>query len=96
MKDGPLLFPVVPHEDREFSHHLELGPFYSDFFLSSVLVPFLRADEELGRSGGVVELFEIKVVNLTRVIFQVQEYGAYPLGINYTPNAIDFCLILFS
>ena len=50
MKDGPLLFPFVSHEDRAFFCNLEVGPFPSDFVLSSVLVPFLRADEELGRS----------------------------------------------
>ena len=58
--------------------------------------PFLRAGEELGHSGEVVDLFESKVVNFTHVIFQVQDEGAYPLGINDTPNAIDFCIILFS
>ena len=72
MKDGPLLFPVVLHEDRAFYHHLEVGPLTSNFVLSSSLGPFLRADEELGRSGEVVEFFESKVVNFTHVIFQVQ------------------------
>ena len=56
----------------------------------------MRADKKLGRSGEVLNLFESKVVNLTRVIFQVQDDGAYTLGLNETPNAIDFCIILFS
>ena len=34
-------------------------------------------------------------MNFTHVIFQVQDYGAYPLGINDPPNSIDFCIILF-
>ena len=95
MKDCPLSFTVVPHKDRAFSHHLEVGPFPSDFFFSSVLGPFLRAGEEIGSSGEVVDLFEIKVVDLTRVIFQVQYNSAYPPGFNDPPNAIDFCIFLF-
>ena len=42
MKDGPLLFTFVTHEYRAFSHHLEIGPFYSEFVFSSVLDPFLH------------------------------------------------------
>ena len=96
MKDGHLQFPVVTHEDRAFAHYLEVGPFPSNFVFSSVLGPFVRADEELGRSGEVVDLFESKVMNLTRVIFHVQEDGVYPLRINDPPNNIDFCIVLFS
>ena len=48
MKDVPLWFPVVPHEDIAFFHYPEVGPFLSNFFFSSVLGPFMRADEELG------------------------------------------------
>ena len=50
MKYGPLWFPVFPHKDRVFVHHLEVGPFPCKFFFFSVLGPFLRDDEELGRS----------------------------------------------
>ena len=53
-------------------------------------------DEDLGRSGEVVELFESKVVNFNRVLFQVQDYGAYTLWINDIPNAIDLRIIHFS
>ena len=75
------------------SHHLEVGPFPSDFVFSSVLGPFQRADGEFGISGEVVDLFERKVVNLNHVIFQVQNNGAYNLGINNPPNAIDLCIV---
>ena len=95
MKDVPVWFLVVLHRNREFSHHLEVGPFPYDFVFSAILDTFLRDDEELGSSGGVVELFESKLVNFTRVIFQFQDDGAYPLGINDLPNSIDFCTVLF-
>ena len=81
IKGVHLWFPVVTHEDIAFFDHVDAGPFPSDFVFSSILDPFLRSDEELGHSGRVVELFEIKVVNLTRVILQVQYNGAYPLGL---------------
>ena len=55
----------------------------------------MRADEELGRSGVVLDLFESRVVNLTRIIFQVHDSGAYPLGLNEPPNTIDFYTVLF-
>ena len=58
--------------------------------------PFLRADEELGRSEELVDLFETKILNFTRIIFQVKDDGAYPIGLNDTPNEIDFYIILFS
>ena len=96
MKDGPFLFPVIPHKGRAFSHHLDVGPFPSDFFFSSVLGPFMRADEKLERSREVLDLFESRVVDFTLVIFQVQDNGAYPLGINDPANVIDFCIVLFS
>ena len=88
-------FTLVSHKDREFSHHLEVGPFPSNFVFSSVLSPFLRASEEPGHSGEIVELFESFVVNSTCVIFQVQGDGAYPLGINEPPNAIDLFIVFF-
>ena len=96
MKYGTLRFPVVTQKDRAFAHHLEVGPLPSDFVFSSVLGPFLRADEELWLSREVVYLFESKVVNLTRVIFQVQDDGAYTPGLNKPLNSIDFYIVLFS
>ena len=75
MKNGPLWFTVVIHKDRAFDHNLEVGPFPSEFVFSYVLGPFMRADEDIGRSREVVYLFESKVVNLTCVIFQVQDAG---------------------
>ena len=57
--------------------------------------PFLRAGGELRRSKEVVDFFESKVVNLTHFIFQVQDGGAYPLGINEPPDSIDFSIIIF-
>ena len=95
MKGFPLWFPVVPHEDRVFSHHLEVGFFPSEFVFSSIMGPFLRGNEELGSSKEVVDLFEIKVVDLTRVLFQIQDNSEYPLVIYDTPNAIDLCIVLF-
>ena len=62
-----------------FYHHLEVGLFPPEFIFSSVLGPFMRADEELRRYGEVVDLFESKVLNLYRLIFQVQDIGAYPI-----------------
>ena len=96
MKDGPLWFSVLPHKDRAVSHHLEVGPFPSNFIFSSVPVPFLRYDEELGSSREVVNLFKIKVVKFTCVVFQVQDDGAYFLGLDDPPNAIEFCIVSFS
>ena len=55
----------------------------------------MRTDEDLGLSGKVVDLFEGNVANFTRVIFQVQDDGAYPLGLNDPPNDIGFCIVLF-
>ena len=95
MKDGPFLFPVIPHKGRAFSHHLDVGPFPSDFFFSSVLGPFMRADENLGRSREVLDLLKSKVVKFSCVVFQVQEDSAYFLGIDDIPNAIGLCIIHF-
>ena len=89
-------FPVVTHEDIAFPHHLEVGPFPSNFVFSSILGPFLRSDEDLRRYRGVVDLFESKVLNFTRFILQVQDNDAYLLGLNDPPNTIYFCIVLFS
>ena len=78
-----------------FAHHLEVGPFPSDFIFSYVLVPFLRADEELGRFGEVVDFLKSNIVKFKCVVVQVQDDGDYPLGIDDPPNAIDFYMIPF-
>ena len=96
MNGGTLGFHVVPYEYRAFPHHLEVCPFPSDFILSSVPGQFLRADEELGRSREVVDLFKNNVVKFNYGAFQVQDDVAYPLGLDEPPNAIDFCIFPFS
>ena len=70
---------------RAFYHQLEVVTFFSDFVFSFVPGPFLRADEDLGRYMKLLDFFESKVMNLTRVIFQVKEKSSYPLGINDPP-----------
>ena len=62
-------------EDRAFVHHLEVGTFPSDVIFSSVPGPFLRSAEELGRYMEVVQIFKMRVVKFTRVVFQVQDNG---------------------
>ena len=69
-----------------------IGPLSSDFIFSSILGLLLRADEELGRSREVVDLFKSKVVKFTCVVFQVHDDGDYPLGIDETPDAIVLCI----
>ena len=87
MKYGPLGYTVVPHEDGVFAHHLEIGPFPSDFFLPSVPGPGLRIYEEIRHSREVIGVFENYIVEFTCVIFQVQVNGAYPLGFDDPPDA---------
>ena len=55
----------------------------------------MRSDDDIGRSREVVELFESKVVDFNRVIFQFQDVIADTLGINKSPDSIDFCIVLF-
>ena len=38
-------------------------------------------------------MFEIDLMNIAFIIFQVQYYGAHPLGFNYTPDAFDLCVL---
>ena len=57
------------------------------------MIPFLRADEELWCYKELVEMFEIDLMNIAFIIFQVQYYGAHPLGFNYTPDAFDLCVL---
>ena len=74
-------------------HHLEVGPFYPKFILSSIPGPFLRDDEELGHYREAVDLLKSKVVKFICIIFQVQYDSAYTLGIDDTPNVIVVCTI---
>ena len=55
----------------------------------------MREDEELGGSREVVDLSKIKIVKFNFVIFQVQDDGAYLLGIDDTPNAVECCVVPF-
>ena len=87
MKYGPLVFTVIPHEDRAFPHHHEVVTYPSNFIFPYVLVPLLRADEELGSPRELVDVFKNEIVDFFCVIFQVQGNGAYPLGI-YDPPMI--------
>ena len=86
-------FPVVPHKDGVFGHHLDVHPFPSNFILPSVPGPFFWDYEELGRSREVLYVFKIDIVEFICLICQVQDENDYPHGINDPPNAIDFCLI---
>ena len=88
-----LRFPAVPHTDGTLAHHLKVGPFPSNFCAPSVLDPFFRADEDLGYPRELVDVFKIEIVYLTCVKFQVQIEGAYPLGIDYPPDAVELFII---
>ena len=54
--------------------------------------PFLRDDGELGCSREVVDVFKDNIVKFNCVVFQVQGFGACPLGLDDTPDDIDFCI----
>ena len=85
VKDGPLGFTLVSHKDREFSHHLEVGNPPSGFIFPSVTVPYLRDDEELGNPMEIAEVLKNEIADFTCVIFQVQDNGAYPFGLDEIP-----------
>ena len=78
-----------------FAYNLEVGIYPSDFIFYSILDPFLNADEELGLSREVLDLFKNKIVTLTCVVFQVQDKGAYLLGIDDPPDIIYLCIVPF-
>ena len=88
-----MAFPVVLHEYRAFAHHLEVGPFPSDYFFLSVPGPFFRNDEELGLSREVVYLFKNNILQFTCFILHVQDCGYYPLGLDEPPDYIEFCVV---
>ena len=60
VKDGPLIFTLIPHVYVAFYHHLELGPFHSNFIFPSISGTFLRDDEELGNSREVVDIWKMR------------------------------------
>ena len=67
------------------------------YIFSYVLGPFLRSDEELGRSREVVDLFKSKIVNFTCAVFQVHDEGTYiPLGLMIYPIPLTYVLSPFS
>ena len=55
----------------------------------------MRDYEELGSYREVIYFFKRKDVKFACVIFQVQDNGAYPLGLDKTPNAIDLFIVPF-
>ena len=83
-------FPIVLHKDGAFVHHIEVGPFPSNFVFPYVPVPFLMADEHLRHSRELVDVFKNDIVDFTCFEFQAQVDSAYPLDIDDTTNSIDF------
>ena len=56
----------------------------------------MRADKDIGIYREVSDLFKINIVEIICVVLQVQDNGAYPLGLDDPPNAIDLCIGPFS
>ena len=54
-----MVFIVVPNKEGAHTHHLEVGPLPSEFFFTSVPGPFFSADEEIGHSRKLIEVFKI-------------------------------------
>ena len=96
MKDGPLWFPIIPPKDGAFAHHIEVGPFLTNFISPSVPGPFLRASKEIGRSRKLLDVFKYKIMKFTCVIFQVQDGNAYILGLDDIPMILTFLFSPFS
>ena len=92
VRDGNLGFTVVTHKDVAFDYHLEVVPFPSGFSFPSVPVPFLKADEDLGRPGEVADLKKTDILDFSCVIFQIQGDGVYPIDIDDPPDYVDFCI----
>ena len=78
-----------------FSHHLDVGPFPSNFIFYYVSCPVLRVAEKLGLSMEVLDFFKNNIIKFQCFFFQVQGKGIYPLGIDDPPYSIDFCVIPF-
>ena len=93
MKYGHLGFPTVPHKYGLVSRHLEVCPLPTNFVFPSVLVQFMRADEDLRRPREVVDILEANIVNFSYVIFQVQDDVDYPPSFDDPPNAVDFFIV---
>ena len=55
----------------------------------------MRADEELGISREVVDLFKNNIVKFACVVLQIQNRYENPLGLDDTPYDIDLCIINF-
>ena len=85
MKYGPLGFPIVPHKYGELDHNLDVGPFRDNFSPPSVLGLFLSDHKKLGCPMEIVENFEIEIVNLDCIVFQVHHDGDYPSGVWRVP-----------
>ena len=68
MKDGSLLFSIVPNKYGALAHHLEVGPLPANSLFHYLLGPFMRSDEELGRSREVIDIFEVEIVNLPYIL----------------------------
>ena len=96
IKDVTLWCPVVSHEGVALAHHLEVGPFTTNFGPPSFLGQFLRSDGDLGSRRELVDIFEVEIVSFTRIVLQVQDDGAYPLGFYDTPDSVDIRIIPWS
>ena len=90
MKDGTFGFSVVPHKYRALVHHIEVGPFSSNFIFLSALGKFLSADNELDFPMEVVDIILNDIVDFICVLFQVQGDGTYQLWIDESSDAVDF------
>ena len=93
MKDGPQRYTVVPHKDKTIACHLEIGPLLDNFGFPSANGPFMRDSLELGWSREVVDIFKIDLMKLVYIVFQVQDYIAYPIGFDQPPYAVNLSFI---
>ena len=87
MKYGHLVFSVVRHKDGTLAHHLWVGPLLVNFGFHYVTDQFLRADEYLGCTRELLDIFKVEVMKLAFIIFHIQDGGAYPLGFDDPPDA---------
>ena len=86
-------FTVVPHNYGALAHHLEVGSFHANIGFPFVSGTFLSSDKEIRRPRVVVDIFEVDVVDLSHIVFQVQENCSYNQGFDETPNDIDLRII---
>ena len=88
MENYPLWFSVIPHKDGALSYHLELGPFSANFGLISVSGLLLK-DDEIGHPRELVDIFELGIVDFSRIVFQIQDDSPYPpneIALQITPQ----------